>query len=84
MKLRYPEMKDSFDHDGFRRGQQREEAQAEREKAERYERKLLREIEAEDAKRSVDPPRSSHRRNVRSVNSRNGSTAWRARSRPSG
>ncbi len=56
MKLRYPEMKDSFDHDGFRRGQQREEAQAEREKAERYERKLLREIEQEDAKRSVDPP----------------------------
>jgi len=56
MKLRYPEMKDRFDHDGFRRGQQREAAQAEREQAERYERKLLREIEEADAKLNVDPP----------------------------
>jgi hypothetical protein len=60
MKLPYPEMKDKFDHDGYRRGQERELAEANKKRAEQYERKLIREIEEEDERQArgalVDPP----------------------------
>jgi hypothetical protein len=60
MSPRYPEMKDNFDHEGFRRGEARELAEATDKLAEQTERELIREIEEEDARVAragqVDPP----------------------------
>jgi hypothetical protein len=60
MSQRYPEMKDPFDQGGLRRGEDRELAEVADKRAEQTERKLVREIEEEEASADragqVDPP----------------------------